>query len=88
MIPMIPKMTLQIAPSDDPAGEQRSISGASAAKLSRVVKIRGRRHRIALYEAVEEGGKRFKDTTVAPTILQNWPFGENVKRLSLFQDET
>lgn len=52
---------------DDPATEQRSFSDASVAKLSRRLEITGRRHRIALYEAVEEGGKRFKDTTVAPT---------------------
>jgi len=63
MTPMIP----QIAPSDNPAGEQRSFSGASAAKLSRRLEITGRPHRIALDEAVEEGRKRFNDATVAPT---------------------
>jgi len=37
-------------------------------KLSRRLKITGRRHRIALDEAIEESGERFKDTTVARTF--------------------
>lgn len=67
MIPVIPQVSLQIASTMVARLNVQSLSSGLAAKLGRVVQVRGGQHRVCSDETFDQARKRFKDATVAPT---------------------